>query len=371
VVGRRPQLNILNLDNNEDEMAMKKVIPRIIVLLLIVSAAVFGYQRMQKDQPAEEGGSLKVYGNIDIRDVALAFTEQERIVEILVEEGQQVEKGQLLARQRTNRLEAAVAELQARIAGQQQVVNRLEAGNRPQEIEQARAEVEAARVRVDNVRQILSRLRKTSGSGATSIQDLDDSKSKLKVEQALLKVREKALNLVLEGARQEDIAAAKHQLEALQANLDLLEIRLTDTNLVAPSAGVVQNRILEVGELAGPSRPVFNLALTDPKWVRVYIPEPMLGRINLGMKAQVYSDSFPEEAIPGWVGYISPIAEFTPRSVATEDLRTKLVYEAKIHFKDSEDRLRLGMPVTVMINEHATVGTLTTRELSGQLADLD
>jgi HlyD family secretion protein len=136
----------------------------------------------------------------------------------------------------------------------------------------------------------------------------------------------------------------------MQANLAQLNIRLRDMNLRSPSPGIVQSRNLEVGELAGPSKPVLTLALIDPKWVRAYVPEPMLGKINLGMKAQVISDSYPDQPIPGWVGYISPVAEFTPRTVATEDLRTKLVYEARVYVEDKQDRLRLGMPVTVTID---------------------
>ncbi len=146
---------------------MGKKILKIITVLLMVAAAVFGYQRYQRKKAADDI-PLKVYGNIDIRDAALAFSEQERIVEILVEEGQRVEKGQLLARQRSERIEAAIAEIKAKIAAQKQQVKRLEAGSRIQEIAQARAEVEAARVRVDNLRRILERLEKTAGSGATS-----------------------------------------------------------------------------------------------------------------------------------------------------------------------------------------------------------
>ena len=107
--------------------------------------------------------------------------------------------------------------------------------------------------------------------------------------------------------------------------------------------------------MAGPTRPVFTLALTDPKWVRAYIPEPELGRIRLGMQARIFSDSFPGQAMNGWVGFISPQAEFTPKTVQTEELRTKLVYEARIYVKDDQDRLRLGMPVSVIIDERAPV----------------
>jgi HlyD family secretion protein len=105
--------------------------------------------------------------------------------------------------------------------------------------------------------------------------------------------------------------------------------------------------------MASPTRPVFTLALTDPKWVRAYIPEPELGRIRLGMPAKVLNDSFPDQTMDGWVGFISPLAEFTPRTVETEDLRTKLVYEARVFVHDDQDRLRLGMPVTVIIDAKA------------------
>lgn len=335
---------------------MKKRILRLVVLVLIITAAVYGFRRYENSKQTDNTGLLKIYGTIDIRDAALAFNEQERIAEILVEEGNRIEAGQVLARLKTDRLEATIAEMQARIDAQQQVVNRLRAGNRPQEIEQAQAEVDAVQVRVENSRQVVARLKKTSGNGATSVQDLDDARSILMVEEAQLKVREKALNLVLEGPRKEDVAAAEHQLQALQANLSLLDIRLKEMTLTAPSAGIIQSRILEVGEMAGPTRPVFTLALTDPKWVRAYVPEPQLGRITLGMKASVFSDSFPGQPIEGWVGFLSPVAEFTPRTVQTEDLRTKLVYEARIIVKDNQDRLRLGMPVTVIVNDSEKSG---------------
>lgn len=329
---------------------MKKKLARIVIVLLLAAGSYYGYQRYQQGDGAVERG-LKIYGTIEIRDAALAFMEQERIKDLLVEEGETVEEGQILARLDSSRLEAAIAEMRARIAAQQALVDKLIAGNRPQEVEQARAEVDAARVRVENVRQILSRLEKTSSSGATSVQDVDDARAGLEVETAQLKVREKALNLVLEGARQEDITAAKHQLQALQESLALLLIRLDDMALKAPDKGIIQSRILEKGELAGPAKPVYTLALTDPKWVRAYLPEPQLGRIKAGMKAFVISDSFPGQKIEGWVGFISPVAEFTPRAVQTEDLRTSLVYETRVFVKDEKDRLRQGMPVTVKIEE--------------------
>jgi len=323
------------------------------MLVIIASAVIFSVRWYLEKENETGNGKLKIYGSIDIRDANLAFNEQERIDEVLAEEGDRVKAGQVLARLNSERLKAQIVEAQAQIAAQQEVVKRLKTGSRPQEIEQARAEVEAARVMVRNDKQIFDRLQKSSE--ATSEQALDDARSRLLVEQAQLQVKEKALNLVLEGPREEDIAAAERRLEALQANLLLLQIRLGDMTLKAPAVGVIQSRILEPGEMAGPKSPAFVLALTDPKWVRAYIPEPELGRIRLGMKAIVLSDSFPGKSMDGWVGFISPVAEFTPRNVETEDLRTKLVYEARVFVHDKQDMLRLGMPVTVLIDEQSPV----------------
>ncbi|MCB2218644.1 efflux RND transporter periplasmic adaptor subunit [Desulfofustis glycolicus] len=327
---------------------MKK---RIILLLLIAGLALAGYQsNLWKGRDGQQdNGTLKIYGTIDIRDASLAFTEQERLTEVLVDEGDSVAAGQVVARLNTYRLEASIAETEARIAAQKQVLARLTTGFRPQEISQAQAEVEAAQVEVTNAEQVLRRVNNTSRTGASSQQDLDDAKARFMMAQARLKVMEKKLDLLVEGSRKEDIAAAEHQLEALQANLRLLTIRFADRTLISPANGIIQSRILEPGEMAGPTRPVFTLALTNPKWVRAYLPEPQLGRVRLGMKASIAGDSWPGEPIEGWIGSIAPIAEFTPRTVQTEDLRTKLVYETRVMVPDPENRLRLGMPVTVTL----------------------
>jgi len=101
--------------------------------------------------------------------------------------------------------------------------------------------------------------------------------------------------------------------------------------------------------MASPQRPVFTLAITDPKWVRAYVAEPDLGRIKPGMPATLSTDSHPGEALDGKIGYISSVAEFTPKTVQTEELRSSLVYEVRVLVDDTNDRLRLGMPATVRI----------------------
>ena len=121
----------------------------------------------------------------------------------------------------------------------------------------------------------------------------------------------------------------------------------------APIAAVVRARLLEPGDIASPQRPVFTLAIMQPKWVRAFVPEPRLSQIRPGMAAQVNTDSAPDQPLPGRIGFISSVAEFTPKTVQTEELRTSLLYELRVLVDDPQDVLRLGQPATV----HLTAGT--------------
>jgi HlyD family secretion protein len=322
-------------------------------VIVAVAAAAVGaglYAWWSEWNGSEETRTVTVYGNIEIRDAQLAFNGEEHIAEVLVEEGDLVEPGQVVARLQTDRLIAEIDRAQADIRTQAEVVRRLENGTRPQDIAKARANVVAAEARVHNAQRIVDRVRDTAGTGASSQKDLDDAVAQLAVEQAMLKVRQEELDLAVVGPREEDIAEAHARLAARRADLALLEDRLTDATLRAPAVGIIQSRILEPGEYATPARPVFTLALLDPKWARAYVPEPDLGKIAEGMPATVTSDSFPTTDFHGWVGFISPIAEFTPKTVQTTDLRTQLVYEVRVYVDDPDNLLRLGEPVTVRID---------------------
>jgi HlyD family secretion protein len=138
-------------------------------------------------------------------------------------------------------------------------------------------------------------------------------------------------------------------LQADQAQLELLHRQLADAELVAPGDAVVRTRLLEPGEMISPQRPVLNLAITDPKWVRAYVSEPDLGKIQYGMKASISTDGSPDRRFSGWVGFIASVAEFTPKAVETVELRSSLVYEIRVFVQDPQDQLRLGMPATVLL----------------------
>lgn len=329
-------------------MSKKPLIVGAIVLLAGAVFAAWYFNRAPVDPR-----SLALYGNVDLRQVSLAFNGSERIGRLNAQEGDHVKAGQVLGELDTRTLELRAAQADAQIAVQQQALQRLKTGSRPEEIAQSRAQVAAATADADLARQQLERLqaiRQTTAGRAVSQQDLDSAQARRKVAQAHLESAREAQQLVVTGPRKEDIAQAQAQLEVSVAALALLKHQLQEAELRAPIDAVVRARLMEPGDMASPQRPVFTLAITDPKWVRAYVTETQLGRVKPGMPATLSTDSHPGETLAGKVGYISSVAEFTPKTVQTEELRSSLVYEVRVLADDPQDRLRLGMPVTVRLS---------------------
>jgi HlyD family secretion protein len=325
----------------------KKIIIGTVLLLSGVAAAAWYAMR-----PAPGDDGLVLYGNVDVRQVSLAFNGSERIASLAVQEGDRVSAGQVLGKLDTTTLELRIAESRAQAAALEQTLARLRAGSRPQEVGQARAQTAEAQAEADVAAKSLVRLQGLAQGPvgrAVSLQDVDNAAARSKAAQARLEGARKAQELVQAGARKEDVAQAEAQLEAARAQTAVLAQQLKDAELRAPIAAVVRARLMEAGDMASPQRPVYTLAITDPKWVRAYVREAELGLVKPGMAASIAIDSLPGRAIAGKVGYISSVAEFTPKTVQTEDLRTSLVYEVRVLAEDKEDRLRLGMPATVRI----------------------
>ncbi len=333
----------------------------ILALAILVAAGFFAWRGLhRKNAPAD---SVTIYGNVDIRQVQIAFNDNERIDKLLVDEGSVVHAGQLLGQLAQQRFSDAVARDRALVAAQRQVVARLRAGSRPEEIAEARADVAAAsanvaaaRANAKNAELLFHRQRTLAKRQYVSLQVRDDAersylaqKADLAATEQILAARRQALQLAVIGPRKEDIAAAEATLKADRAALALAQKQLADTQLYAPAEGVIQNRILEPGDMASPQTPVFTLALDNPLWVRAYLPEPQMGKVALGMRAWIEVDSFPGRRFPGWVGFISPVSEFTPKNVETTELRSQLVYRVRVYACNSDHRLRLGMPATVIV----------------------
>ncbi|MES1956396.1 secretion protein HlyD [Salinisphaera hydrothermalis] len=293
---------------------------------------------------------LRLYGNVDIRQVELAFRQPGRLTSVAVEEGDRVHAGQWVAAIDAAPYRQALAQAAAQVRADAAVLAKLEAGNRPQEIAEAKAAVERAQATYRNAERDYRRERLMRASNAAAQRSLDAARAARDQAAAELASAEQALSLQRAGARSEDIATARATLAAARAQRDQARIALGDTRLYAPAAATVLSRVREPGSMVGPSEPVLTLNLRNPVYVRAYVDEPDLGRIVPGATVTLHTDSS-KRVYHGRIGFIASQAEFTPKSVETPQLRTDLVYRLRIVVSDADEGLRQGMPVTVDVAE--------------------
>ncbi|TDM66115.1 hypothetical protein C5B72_00925 [Acinetobacter sp. KU 011TH] len=327
----------------------KKVIAIVVVIIALVIISLWVWKYNNKNQ---KDNDLTLYGNVDIRQVSLAFEQSGRIEKLLVQEGDKVKAGQVLATLNTNSLEIQAKQAQAQLKVQQEAIVKQQVGARPEEISQAKAQLASTQADLDKASKNLQRLQilvNSTDGRAISQQELDYAKSNQHSAEAAVRERQANLELIIKGARQEDREATRAQYEVTKANLDLINYNLTQAELKSPANAVVQARLQEVGDMTTAQKAVYTLALTDPKWIRVYVNEQDLSSIKMGGTAQVIRDAYPNQPINGKIGYISSVAEFTPKTVQTDEIRTTLVYEVRVYVNDPNDQLKMGQPVTVKV----------------------
>lgn len=322
----------------------------VLIIVLLLGVGGWFYHQHLQTMEMTAAHELKLSGNVDVREISLAFRQSDRIAELFADAGDTVKKGQVLARLDTHELQLARNEAAAKLAAQQSSLDKLYHGNRSEEIQQAQEKVRAAKATADYAAGVYSRRQQIYDSvEGVSTQELDSARSQADAANAQAAEAEQALRELIAGPRSEDVSQAEYTLQALQEELSRQDYLLSQYELLAPADGVVRSRLLEAGDMAGSTAPVFKISLLDKKWVRVYVKETDLGKIYEGQDAQVYIDSQPEKPLTGQVGYIASTAEFTPKTVQTDDLRTALVYEVRIYVDDENNVLRLGMPATVRI----------------------
>jgi HlyD family secretion protein len=326
-------------------MKKRLLIALIVILVLIVIGLI-----VRHNDTVDKGSGLTLYGNIDVRVANLAFETSGRIAVMAVHEGERVSAGQRLARLDDRRLKLARDAAQAQLTMHQAQLDELLAGTRPEQIEQYKAQRDAARIEATNDEHNAVRLRELAKQNQVSAREADDARAVANAARARAAAAAATLKLAEAGSRDETIAAARAAVNAAMAQRDLAQQNLDDSILYAPEAGVIQSRILEPGDMASPERPVYTLVMTTPQWARVYVSETDLGRVKPGQAVTIHSDSFPGHRYAGWVGAIAPSAEFTPKSVETTEIRTDLVYQVRVYLCSVSDELRQGMPVTVHVD---------------------
>lgn len=300
-------------------------------------------------QDGEEQTKMALQGNVDVRQVNLSFKVDGRIETLAVDEGDTVKAGQVLATLDKRYFQDELRLAEARRDNAAANLARLEHGSRPEEIAQARAltadrEATLARAQAD-----FARAKELIGMGGISKEDYDLRRTTLQAAEAQLRSAREAQRLVEIGPRQEDIDAARAQLAEQEAAMVQSQRRLADADLVAPNEGIILTRAREKGAIVQAGEIVFTLTLASPVWVRTYVNERDLGLIQPGMPASVTTDTAPNRPYAGHIGFISPTAEFTPKTVETRELRTDLVYRLRVVVDNPDGGLRQGMPVTVSL----------------------
>jgi len=326
---------------------MKRLIPIVILLAAAIAAGVYLYPRLtKKPVPTNQ---LTLSGNIEAHESLVSFRVQGRIVELPVEEGQQVKQGALLARLEDADFKQKVKIDEASVAVRESNLSLTLAGTRDQEVKALQqtvldAQADLAQKKADN-----DRAQQLFGKDEISAQDRDLAATALKRSTANVAAAQQRYNEAVEGSRKEDIALARANLVQATANLGLSRINETYTTLRAPSTGVVTVRQAELGEVVSPGSPVITLADLDHIWLRAYIAETDLGKIHWGQEASITTDTYPGMQYHGRISFISPDAEFTPKSVQTYAERVTLVYRIKIDIDNPNHELKPGMPADARI----------------------
>ena len=387
---------------------MKRIIP--ILFLAALAAAGFYFWSRQNPTPENE---IRLSGNIEMTQVAVAFKQPGRVLAIEVDEGAAVRKGQVVARadreavqHQRDRDQAGVVSAQGQAAqlrtmidwqktavdrevelrtaevrvAQAQLQNLLD-GSRPQEIQQSEAALSDARTAHTQAANDWERAQKLFRDEDVSRAQYEQFKTRIDSTAATVRQAEMRLSLVKEGPRKEDIETARAQVARSQAavraaennrlevrrreqelgvrqaeverarsQVDVVDVQLRDTIAEAPLDGVVLTKNVDLGEVIGAGVPVLTIGDVARPWLRAYLTEKQLGRVKLGDKVKVTTDSFPGKIYAGRVAFIASEAEFTPKQIQTPEERIKLVYRIKVDLANPNQELKLNMPVDAIID---------------------
>ena len=385
---------------------MKRLLP--IVIVVVAAGGYFAWNRPN----VVDKNTLHLSGNIEFRKIDIAFKSAGKLLELTVEEGANVKQGQLLAsldREQMTRmrlrdsssidvaqsnllqlrtaiqyqkatLEAETNLRQAELRQARAKLQELLDGARPQEIEQSRAQLGDLKVARDQARREYDRAQKLISQEDISQSQFDQFKARFDSTSAQVQNAEQRLALILEGPRktdieaaraavaraeaalkitqaqsldiqrkEEDLSARRADVERSKASVSVIDSQLDDTILVSPVDGVVLVKSADPGEVLAAGTPLLTLGEIDKPWLRGYVPQSKLGRIQLGMPVTIRSDSYPNKRYTGKISFIASEAEFTPKQIQTNEERVKLVYRIKVDIENSHRELKLNMPVDAEI----------------------
>jgi HlyD family secretion protein len=292
-------------------------------------------------------------GHVEATEVRVASETGGTVRTLAIAEGDVVARGQVLATLDSvdKHLELAQARADRDIATAQ--LRLFENGARREDVAAARARLESAAADLKGAETDLQRMEALEKTGAASRKALDDARTRRDVSAAAAKAAREELKRLEAGSRVEDIQAARARLASQDARMARLEEDLRDLTIESPEAGIISDKLVEVGEIISPGTPVAVVTNLADAWLTAFIAETDLGRIRLGQVAEVVTDD--GQRRNGRVTFISPRAEFTPRNVQTRDERVKLVYEIKVSLDNRDGLFKPGMPAEAVLVSGAPV----------------
>lgn len=318
-----------------------------VLLIAVVAGAIYYYRRAERRKAPQN--TLMLSGNIEAHESVVGFRTQGRIVELPVEEGRAVKAGDLLARLDDSDYKQQVRIDEASVHTRGAELELALAGSRTQEVRAAEQVVADAKADLELKRADFERYSELYKKDVISAQARDATETALKRARASVEHAEQNLSEIREGTRKEQIAVSRASVNSAEQNLQMSEVRLGYTTLRAPVSGVVTVRQAELGEYVSPGTPVVTIADLDHLWLRAYVAETDLGHVRLGQAVTVKTDSLSSKSYRGTISFISPQAEFTPKSVETHKERVALVYRVKIEVENPNQELKPGMPADATI----------------------
>lgn len=323
-------------------MKKKLTIALFILLISFISYKIYSNIFLKNEN------NLTFYGNIDTRTVNVGFRFLGKIENITKDEGEIVKKDEVLVKLDTASLEKSLEELNEKIFASKLELSKLQTGYRQEEILEAKAAMEEAIENLNKTKDTYNRQANLFKTKSTSEENFTISQLNYKQALATLDKAKALYELRKNGYRDEDIKIQESNLKSLEIQAEKIKIDLNDSVIKAPVDGVILTRFKEIGAITNAGESILEIAKTDEFWVRAYIDEKNLGNIKPGLKMSIQTDSRSEN-YEGVIGFISPVAEFTPKNIETQELRADLVYSFRVIVKNPDDKIRQGMPVTLKI----------------------
>ena len=301
-------------------------------------------------QSVDESRQIELSGTVEAREIDLAFQVGGRIATLRVDEGDSVQIEQEVATLDAHDFELTLSNAIAQTEAAQAALAALRAGTRIQELRVAEAQLAKAQADLDYIRVEFKRIADLVAKKLAAQDQLDQARQRQNVALAGVEQALQNLALLREGPRREDIDQAAATLRARQATAETARRQLEYTRLQSPVAGMVSVRLVEAGEIVSPGKTVLRIAELSRPWVRAYLNEKDLTRVRLGQAAQIRIDGLPGKVFEGRLSFISPTAEFTPKTVETHALRVDMVYRVKVQVDNPDGVLKLGQPADVVLN---------------------